>query len=331
MEPIFVIFFLLLLYKIKFGVNDDFLSKDYTGAFRGICALIIVLVHIRRVPSVPLFNLVQYLANPVVGVFFFLSGYGIVTRIKQVGTDSYMHGYLKKRVVPLFVEYAFVWLFYCLCMFCVNRNFGFLKESFIPPHSWFIIVILAIYLLVFVGCKIFKFNVKNLIIFITVVSFVTVILLSALGADDYWYDTLLGFSFGMVFKYVDVKKEKTLPVIVVSAVCTVAFFVCQHLLKNTDFVTVRMVIYNLFVGSAAIVALNMGRYVRFNNPIFKSLGKVSLEIYLLHGVFQYMFAEIPAINNNNLLYGAVVISCTILCSYAFYAVKKRVLNNKTER
>lgn len=38
MELLFAVFFLLFLYKIEFGVSDEFMSKDYTTYLRGICA-----------------------------------------------------------------------------------------------------------------------------------------------------------------------------------------------------------------------------------------------------------------------------------------------------
>ena len=69
MELLFAVFFLLFLYKIKFGVSDEFMSKDYTTYLRGICALAIMLCHIRITDFAPL-NVFNYLGNPIVGIFF---------------------------------------------------------------------------------------------------------------------------------------------------------------------------------------------------------------------------------------------------------------------
>ena len=97
MELLFVIFFLLFLYKVEFGINDEFMSKEYTTAIRGFCALTIMFLHIRKTDFV-LFEVFNYLGNPIVGIFFFLSGYGMLTRIKQVGIDKYMNKILMRRL-----------------------------------------------------------------------------------------------------------------------------------------------------------------------------------------------------------------------------------------
>lgn len=158
MELLFAAFFLLFLYKIEFGVSDEFMSKEYTTSLRGVCALAIMLCHIRITNFAPL-NVFNYLGNPIVGIFFFLSGYGMLTRIKKCGIDNYMNGFILKRCVPLFVEYIFVWIFYFVCMFLVSGNFNFLKEI-ITPHSWFIIMIEVLYIVFYIGYKLFKDNLK---------------------------------------------------------------------------------------------------------------------------------------------------------------------------
>lgn len=330
MELIFAVFFLLFLYKLKLGVSDDFLSREYTEHIRGICAIIIVLSHIRRTDFV-LLNVFEYVGGPVVGIFFFLSGYGIVTRIKQVGINNYMDGFLKKRILPLLLESVFIWLFYCICMLCVTQSFEFLSSTILSPHSWYIVAILVIYVLVYLGHKLFKSNIKAMIAFITSVDLIAVIVLSLLSVDQYWYKSLLCFAAGMIFSFAEVKKEKTMPVIIGFGILTVMFGGGEYLLKNTSLEVVRALLYNAFAVSFSIVVLNMGRYVKFKNPFFALCGKMSLEIYLLHGVFQYLFCEIDVVNNNDLLYGVVVIACTLLTSYAVVEAKKRILQNNKNR
>lgn len=97
MELLYAVFFLLFLYKIDFGVSDEFMSKDYTTYLRGIFALTIMLCHIRITDFAPL-NVFNYLGYPIVGIFFFLSGYGMLTRIKQIGIDNYMNGFILKTL-----------------------------------------------------------------------------------------------------------------------------------------------------------------------------------------------------------------------------------------
>ena len=327
MELLFAVFFLLFLYKIKFGVSDEFMSKDYTTYLRGICALAIMLRHIRITDFAPL-NVFDYLGNPIVGIFFFLSGYGMLTRIKQTGIDNYMNGFILKRCVPLFVEYIFVWIFYFVCMFSVSGNFNFLKEI-ITPHSWFIIMIEVLYIAFYIGYKLFKDNLKGLIIFVTIFELVLIIALSAFGADEFWYLSLLCFSGGMIYSVINLNKKKTLPLIFGFGALAVVTTGAEYVLSDKPKIIVLWaLIYNVSVLALAIVALSVGRYVRFKNPVFELCGKMSLEIYLLHGVFQYVFKEIKPIYNNSLLYGAMIILCTLLMSYGLMKLKTLKLKKR---
>lgn len=320
MELLFALFFLLFLYKIEFGVSDEFMSKEYTTSLRGVCALAIMLCHIRITNFAPL-NVFNYLGNPIVGIFFFLSGYGMLTRIKQIGIDNYMNGFILKRCVPLFVEYIFVWIFYFVCMFSVSGNFNFLKEI-ITPHSWFIIMIEVLYIVFYIGYKLFKDNLRGLIIFVTIFELALIIALSAFGADEFWYLSLLCFSGGMIYSVVNLNKKKTLPLIFGFGALAVVTTGAEYVLSDKPKIIVLWaLIYNVSVLSLAIVALSVGRYVRFKNPVFELCGKMSLEIYLLHGVFQFVFKEIKPIYNNSLLYGAMIILCTLLMSYGVMKLK----------
>lgn len=320
MELLFAVFFLLFLYKIEFGVSDEFMSKEYTTSLRGVCALAIMLCHIRITNFAPL-NVFNYLGNPIVGIFFFLSGYGMLTRIKKCGIDNYMNGFILKRCVPLFVEYIFVWIFYFVCMFLVSGNFNFLKEI-ITPHSWFIIMIEVLYIVFYIGYKLFKDNLKGLIIFVTIFELALIIALSAFGVDECWYLSLLCFSGGMIYSVVNLNKKRTLPLIFGFGVLAVVATGAEYVLSDKPKIIVLWaLIYNVSVLALAIVALSVGRYVRFKNPVFELCGKMSLEIYLLHGVFQFVFKEIKPIYNNSLLYGAMIILCTLLMSYGVMKTK----------
>lgn len=320
MELLFAVFFLLFLYKIEFGVSDEFMSKDYTTYLRGICALAIMLRHIRITDFAPL-NVFDYLGNPIVGIFFFLSGYGMLTRIKQTGIDNYMNGFILKRCVPLFVEYIFVWIFNFVCMFLVSGNFNFLKKI-ITPYSWFIIMIEVLYIVFYIGYKLFKDNLKRLIIFVTISELALIIALSVFGVGECWYLSLLCFSGGMIYSVVNLNKKRTLPLIFGFGALAVVATGAEYVLSDKPKIIVLWaLIYNASVLSLAIVALSVGRYVRFKNPVFELCGKMSLEIYLLHGVFQFIFKEIKPIYNNSLLYGAMIILCTLLMSYGLMKLK----------
>ena len=77
-------------------------------------------------------------------------------------------------------------------------------------------------------------------------------------------------------------------------------------IKNINY-AIKTLIYML----ATIVFINMGQFIKFKNNIFQFLGKISMEIYLTHGLLEIVGQRIDTVNDNNFLYGSFVIVGTI--------------------
>lgn len=208
MDILLILFISLFFYKISLKKSDEFLSKDYTGYLRGILALCIVFCHIsynRR--NIAVFNVFNYLGPFIVGIFFFLSGYGIISRIKETGTDKYLENYIDKRVIRLAKEYIYVWIFYILTGLVIYRNFSFFNDSIIVPHSWFIFVIEVLYIMFFFTSKIFNNNLKKNILLLNVLQIFFIIILYLIGLTDYWYISILPFGIGMIYRELNISKK----------------------------------------------------------------------------------------------------------------------------
>ena len=72
----------------------------------------------------------------------------------------------------------------------------------------------------------------------------------------------------------------------------------------------------------------MGRIVQFKNPFFKFIGNISLEVYLIHGLYENIFKKISLISNNNLIYGFVVLVLSIVSAFL---IKKIYLLNLSRK
>lgn len=137
------------------GFNKDYLSKDNTLALKGACALSIVLLHIGGVTQAKLLPEITAFA---VSVFFFLSGYGMITALKNKG-DSYLNKFIQRHTIKLAIPYFVAALIYVIYFRYAQGNLGFkyydeYKVSFkgivsaffehgytIVVNSWFVIVL----------------------------------------------------------------------------------------------------------------------------------------------------------------------------------------------
>lgn len=79
---------------------------EVTLPLRGVLAMGIVIHHIslRVVDAIPggmwIFPQFQFWGAPIVAVFFFLSGYGLMVSLITKG-ENYLDGFLKKRLLKI--------------------------------------------------------------------------------------------------------------------------------------------------------------------------------------------------------------------------------------
>lgn len=84
------------------------LDRTTTNCCKGIAAIIIMLHHISfRLSNLPVFvKMIWYIAFPIVGFFFFMSGYGLTCGLMK--KKDYLQGFLSKRLLNIFVPYVIV-------------------------------------------------------------------------------------------------------------------------------------------------------------------------------------------------------------------------------
>lgn len=109
-----IVFGGLLFYGSKiYGDEEckDPLSYEKTLALRGICAVEIVIGHIGVVSKSPVLFLNRKAGILIVGLFFFLSGYGLMYSMQK--KKNYMRRFIKCRIpkllfpaIPVYVIYS---------------------------------------------------------------------------------------------------------------------------------------------------------------------------------------------------------------------------------
>ena len=98
---LFVVLGGVLLYKAEItDTCSDFLDKNWSLALKGLCCIVVILVHIPNEHSTRLQNMIGSFAFVAVTVFFMISGYGLSVNRNRKG---YMQHFWRNRMTALIV------------------------------------------------------------------------------------------------------------------------------------------------------------------------------------------------------------------------------------
>lgn len=219
----YILIFAVSLYGIRIRQNniyvDDYLSKDSTNAIKGIWILFVFLRHANQYVLEcgydysklcdRLFFLTDgLLAQLIVVMFFFFSGYGVFRSI-LCGGERYINSIPKRRILTTLINFDIAVLFYLVVAFIVNSPLSldkvllsFIGWEEIGNSNWYIFVIIICYFTTFLSFTIVnKFKGKHIeaiylnLIFIAI----TILLLINAGKPHWWYDTVMAYPLGMMF------------------------------------------------------------------------------------------------------------------------------------
>ena len=98
---LFIVLGSVLLYGVKITNScSDFFDKNWSLTLKGLCCIIVILVHIPSEHSTHLQNLIGSFAFVAVTIFFMISGYGLSVNKNRKG---YMQHFWRNRMVALII------------------------------------------------------------------------------------------------------------------------------------------------------------------------------------------------------------------------------------
>lgn len=98
---------LVVLWKSrKADTQDFFMSKDYTTVLKGLCCIIVILVHIPLVHANKLQDGIGSFAYVCVTLFFLMSAYGM--SLSMTRKADYMKHFWRNRLAALLVPQLLV-------------------------------------------------------------------------------------------------------------------------------------------------------------------------------------------------------------------------------
>lgn len=323
--------------------NESFLSQKQMRAVRGWCALGIILHHISQKSAAPWLP-AQFIVHGLdpfvnigcffVGVFLFASGYGLYKSARKKA--NYFDGYFRRRFLPVFLAYASTSLVY------------YLVKGIPSTYTWYIGAIVYLYLMFLLCFRKGKNDGRALLLLCaSIILYCAICDFAVFGT--WWYNTVglfpLGIAFAMKEEHITAfLRRRWLPCLIAfAAVMTSAYFASLRL--NDFYYTLNGELAWLgcraamtalqFAASCCFtgLVLLLGMKARLGNPVMHFLGGITLELYLIHGLFVQLFgycyfnADVAPLYyiRNVPLYTAVVLACSIASAVLLSVLHKAVL------
>lgn len=306
MYPFFILLLLMVGFKIlkpSHGLYD--FNRETTLPLRGLLALFIMLHHMSLrydfsisealgVGNTLTINLFRTMGMPIVGVFFLLTGYGLAKSLIAKG-HNYLSGFIPKRLLSTLPEFLFLTFLFILYKLTsgdtsweiISSNFS---KGYPPlPNSWFIFTITIVYLVFYLSALVARSNIRatglGLSIGIVLYCFVTCY---GLHYGVWWYMTAPAVLCGY---YIACHEDKITKILssqrgLIATIGAILIVVC--IIVAFCYVIPNLSPYKFVPILYAIILLsyvNVRLYGMGKSDILIWLGSISLNIYLVHGIY----------------------------------------------
>lgn len=277
------------------------LDRTTTNCCKGIAAMVIMLHHISfRLSNLPVYvKPIWYIAFPIVGFFFFMSGYGLTCGLLQ--KKNYLQGFLSKRLLNIIAPYVIVaitWIGLEIMGGGQTPARAFAEAftiRYIQP-LWFIWVIIAAYIVFY---TVFKHTEIDVGTYCFVSITVAYILISAfVNPRDEMYASIIGMPLGVLWaeheKKIDacfetnfLKKE------FIAAAMFVVLFTGRLVLSILGFDNqlFQTVLRNIITIAFIVPLIELLKKVKIQKRFLIWLGTISYEIYIIHPFILYFFEK----------------------------------------
>ncbi len=347
MSLVIITLALLCLISLKVGIKnpvEDYISPKGTLAVKGLFVIIVFLSHsagyvtygsglIHSLMTKTCSALGQLMVIP----FFFYSGYGIA--VSAATKKDYGKNLPKKRILPLFMKFAFAVILYLIAAAVTGTRYSAYKiisaffgwES-VGNSNWFVFATFALYIASYIGFGFFK-NRKTAVTVTTLLTFVYIGAMMAAGKEILWYDTVLAYPLGMIFALskdkFDTVTKKFSSWLIMSALCGTAFLGFWYLFKITEGhpVSIMALIFKGLFFATGILLIT--RRFSPRNKILSFFGKHVFGIYILQRLPMLLLERFfPTFHP--VLFSAISFVSTVVLAVLFekYAVPEKLIHKK---
>lgn len=316
-----LILFLILLPKLKVSINNaNSLTADFSTNVKGFLCILIFYNHMAGWFETQglIFQLFSHMGSFVVGVFFFLSAFGLT----KAYPGELSFSFLIKRFIKILVPYWICEIIYIVgsvvCNIALqvdvtwkNIFLSAIQLRTIVENSWYVGAILLLYVIFYICKKVLPkidLTLKTTLLMI-IASFIF---------KGYW-TTFFAFPLGIFIgereqRILNLGKGKRFSFFIVSfMLCSLAIGLkfYGNSIGNEMYMNISDMLTSVLFASAVFFILT---FVKIGNRILKFLGNISYEIYLLHGLALRVAYKYVGLKYS-VLFFIVAFAVTILLSF----------------
>lgn len=312
---VLLLFIAVCLVGIRYSVapNPDFLSPEYSTVIKGLCSIVVVLVHVPAQYGNALQDAIGSFGYICVTLFFMFSGYGL--KWSTVHKASYLKHFFRNRVVALMLPY--------LILRVVTTALGLSRGP-----ADFVLVLLGFYIVFYIANTLLSRwrHLPDIVVCAAVLTYS----LAGISADTHllWTDEALGLIYGVLLvalssAFVRAVDRHYVPIVgslfITSVGLGILYVNYKHVWLAGDYVLrIALGLSLIALLLAATTRLRVGnRWSRF-------LGGISYEIFLVHALVM----EVIGLALHGLPSGVFIVltlTMTIIIATLFNAATKPII------
>lgn len=269
--------------KLEINNNSEELFIRYNN-LRGYLAIIVLLSHIWGYTGLLLLVPFNKIVTIAVAMFFFLSGWGMVRSANK--KEHYV-----KEIFTVKIPFL-LWMAILAYAFSAILEKALLEKtiegqflpfgiwSFIRSTNWYVWELIVFYLL-FSICVCFIKR-EHWLLVVGTVSAVAFVVLFKVGVVEAYYNSIIGFAFGMYLgnRNADMINRDSVKVPIYAIIVLMCSFGCMFVLNHESILFA--VIRNIAAVGGILFVLWMLQYWNPIDDVSRWISKISPEIYFYH-------------------------------------------------
>lgn len=349
MDILLLILIAVILYgtRVSFQGHTDYINRAQTDSIKGIFAVIILYSHMKGYLIAPgehdklFYVAIDAIGQLMVVMFLLYSGYGVMESLKR-NRKRYYDTFLTHRVLKIWLMFLIAVTLFLLLSIALGQEYTteqyiwcWIGWESIGNSNWFVFDIIALYLLTYLSLSIanrLRLDLKKCALMVFFLTLAFDMSLNVSGKESYWYDTVLAYPVGMLYSLYKSQIEKAAKGyrwIACFLACVAMFILCREI-SLSDMLKIngitRMVNHLLFISASSFFALALTfltMKLKFDNAVLRWLGVNAFAIYILQRLSMIICTHY-GMNENSLVFSAIVIPSTLLIAAVFTATTNRM-------
>lgn len=323
------------LWKVsKDPSGNFFMSKDFTSTVKGICAIVVVFVHVPEAYQNPFQDAVGSFAYVAVTFFFLFSSFGMLYSFER--NPDYLNHFWRNRLLSLLIPNIIVNI--GIYAIGVAVNFSEFSLTLLYSLNHYVVVLLEYCLLFYIVAALQKRFTRispsiadAIIISAVVLSSLALYFAKAeneVSASLDWCYERFGLVWGiLLYRFLKPIKRwlssKKMMKTVVSVALSLLLGIAYLKFKNVWFLGEFML--KIVLGASLILTTFISLYGwRLDNRVTRFLGSTSYEIYLAHGyVMSLLIFCLPQLQSGVFMWSTLL--ATISFSVVAQIISSRIV------